>query len=106
MVADLIIKAYDLGYELSFGEAWRSDVTAQAYEKSGKGISNSLHRIRLAIDLNLFKNGIYQSKSSDHYELGKFWKELGLKYKVLSCWGGDFSNPDGNHYSIEHRGIK
>ena len=43
MVSDLIKFAYDSGYELTFGEAWRSDFTAAKMAAEGKGIANSLH---------------------------------------------------------------
>jgi hypothetical protein len=107
-VAKLIEFAYVMGYELTFGEAWRTDAQAEANAASGAGISNSLHKIRLAIDLNLFKGGVYQTSSEAHRELGTFWKSLGSDY----YWGGDFKDsqgrpkPDGNHYAIGHEGRK
>jgi len=52
MVADLILFAYEHGYGLTFGDAYRSP-------KVEYGHKNSLHRKRLAIDLNLFKDGKY-----------------------------------------------
>lgn len=106
LVSKLIKFAGENGYQLTFGEAWRPDITAQAYAKTGKGISKSLHRIRLAIDLNLFKNGRFIDNSAGHKKLGEYWKSLGSAYGVKTIWGGDFSKPDGNHYSIEHEGIK
>src|ERR1700746_1811556 len=44
----LILHAYELGYELSFGEAMRSLEEAERLAKAGLGIRNSLHCIRLA----------------------------------------------------------
>ena len=101
-VARLIEHAYDMGYELTFGDVYRSPEQAAANAAAGTGIAKSLHTIRLAIDLNLFRNGQFLPNSSDHAPLGTFWKALGPDY----CWGGDFSKPDGNHYSIEHEGRK
>jgi len=98
MIAKLILKAYELGYELSFGEAFRSASEAARLAKAGKGIINSLHRDRLAVDFNLFKNGVLLSKSSDHKALGEYWESIG------GTWGGRFN--DGNHYSLEHEGRK
>ena len=106
LIGKLIKFASESGCQLTFGEAWRSDETAKANAKSGKGISNSLHRIRLAIDLNLFKNGRFIDSSEGHRKLGEYWKSLGAAYGVKTCWGGDFKKPDGNHYSIEHEGVK
>lgn len=98
MVAELILHAYELGYEISLGEAYRPPETAAYYASVGKGIKNSLHTEKLAIDLNLFKNGVYLDKTSDHKELGEWWESKG------GTWGGRFK--DGNHYSLEHNGVK
>lgn len=101
MVADLIIWSYANGYELTFGEAWRPKAQAEANAASGAGISNSLHTIRLAVDLNLFKDGIYQSETAAYLSLGEFWESIG------GSWGGRFkTRPDGNHFSLEHEGIR
>ena len=91
MVGKLIQFANDRGYELSFGHAKRCDDCKVGHKKS-------LHKVGLAIDLNLFRNGIYLSKNEDHRELGEYWESLG------GSWGGRFS--DGNHYSLEHNGMK
>ena len=86
LVSDLICWAYNQGYEITFGDAWAHDGHKD----------NSFHYIRLAIDLNLFKNEVYLTQTEDHKPLGDYWKSLHPK----CTWGGDFSNPDGNHYSF------
>ena len=91
-----------LGYEYTLGEAWRTQAQANANAASGAGISNSLHIERLAIDINLFKDGMYLADSESHRPFGTFWKSLGPDH----FWGGDFSRPDGNHYSIGYGGRK
>jgi hypothetical protein len=83
----------------------RSPEQAALNAKKGSGIKNSLHLDKLAIDLNLFINGVYKTDSKDHKPLGDYWKSLSTK-DYQCCWGGDFKKPDGNHYSIEHEGIK
>lgn len=88
MLADLIIFAYGHEYELSCGDAWAKD----GHKK------NSNHYIRLAIDLNLFKDGVWLKKTTDHLPLGEYWESIG------GSWGGRFN--DGNHYSLEHEGNK
>jgi hypothetical protein len=100
LVARLILGAIDLGYEVTLGEAWRSKETAEAYAKKGKGIKASLHRSRLAIDLNLFRDGKYLTSTEDHRELGEWWE----KQHELCRWGGRFKRRDGNHYSMAHGG--
>lgn len=102
LVAELIMKANALGYELTFGEALRSPEEAIRLAKLGKGIKNSVHVLGIAIDFNLFKNGVYLSSSEDHRTLGEWWKTQ----HELCRWGGDFSTHDGNHYSLEHNGVK
>jgi len=81
-VGMLINYAYSLGYELTFGDT---------YPGKFKHKKNSFHEKGLAIDLNLFKNGTYLTKSEDHKPLGEYWKLL------EGTWGGDWN--DGNHYS-------
>lgn len=100
LVSALIQHAYDKGYELTFGEALRTPEQAAINAKKGVGIKNSLHIIKLAIDLSLFKDGKFLSKSEDHKELGEYWESL----HPLCRWGGRFG--DGNHYSLEHEGKK
>lgn len=100
LVAELIAYAHASGYELTFGEAYRSPEEAARLAKEGRGIVKSLHIQRLAIDLNLFKDGVYLSSSESHRPLGEWWKQQ----HPLCRWGGDFTRPDGNHYSLEHEG--
>ena len=85
MVALLILHAEQLGYEVTFGDAWAS---------TGHKI-NSFHYSRLAIDLNLFKNGRYLTSTGSHTPLGEYWESIG------GSWGGRFG--DGNHYSLGER---
>ena len=102
MAAKLIVKAYELGYEITLGDAYRSPrVFGMMGEFKGYGSRNSNHKQRLAIDLNLFKDGEYLSSSEDHRELGEYWESLDPD----CSWGGNFSAPDGNHYSMKHNGF-
>ena len=98
LVAALIVEAGNLGYALTFGEAYRSPEEAERLAKLGKGIKNSLHTSRLAIDLNLFKNKRYVTSTEAHRPLGEWWE----RQHDLCRWGGRFG--DGNHYSMEHEG--
>jgi len=97
MVARLIEYAYANGYELTIGDGYRDPRLHGAVgEKKGYGAANSCHKIRLAIDLNLFKDGKYMTATNDYKLLGDFWESIG------GTWGGRFS--DGNHFSISHDG--
>lgn len=103
LVAKLIAWTYNNPhYRLTFGEAYRTPEQAVLNAQTGKGIANSLHRIRLAVDLNLFIDGKYQTDSSAYKPLGYFWKSLDPD----CCWGGDFKSKDGNHFSYQHEGVK
>lgn len=101
--AKLIQKAAELGYGVTLGDAYRSPEQAKANAIVGVGIANSLHCERLAIDLNLFTNGVYITDDRGHRELGTWWKSLGPGHK----WGGDFvTRKDFNHYSISPDGVR
>ena len=83
MVPRLIDKAFELGYEVTLGDAYRDP-------RCPYGSKSSRHRARLAIDLNLLKDGDYLMETKDHEKLGKWWEDSG------GIWGGRFE--DGNHY--------
>jgi hypothetical protein len=87
LVPKLIDFIYKSGYEVSLGDAW-SKPEYKAH------MVNSNHYIRLAIDLNLFKNGTYLTDTTSHKPFGEFWESL----HPLCRWGGRFK--DGNHYEI------
>lgn len=86
MVTLLITFIELAGYEVTFGDAWA---------KSGHK-KRSLHYIRLAIDLNLFKDGVWLKETKDHAPFGSFWEMMG------GSWGGRFG--DGNHYELKRSG--
>ena len=101
MVGKLIAWAESRGYGLTFGEAYRSPEQAKANAQKGSGIANSLHCSRLAVDFNLFINGVYQERTEAFLPLGEYWESLG------GAWGGRFkTRPDGNHFSLEHNGVR
>lgn len=133
LLSKLITHIYESGYQVRFGEVKRSDEQAEinALGETGRsqvasllrhgaagigtftllaatilnngkagGVRASLHQQSLAADLNLFKDGVYLDKDTDHEPFGTWWEE-----QAPDCrWGGRFK--DGNHYSIEHNGVK
>lgn len=127
LVARLIDRIDDAGFACALGECKRSDEQAeinaigtaaryrvaalikaefpQLAEKitnNGKnnGVRNSVHQIKLAIDVDLFKGSAYLSATEDHRPFGEWWEQQ----HELARWGGRWG--DGNHYSLEDRGIK
>ena len=98
MAAHLILKAEAMGWEVTLGEAWRSEEEARRLAAHRQGIKRSLHCDRLAIDLNLFVDGVWLQSTEAHRELGEWWESMG------GAWGGRFG--DGNHYSLAHEGRK
>lgn len=85
LVPRLIDKAFELGFEVTLGDCYRD-------RRCAYGSTKTFHRNRLAIDLNLFKDGVYLTSTEAHRPLGEWWKKQG------GTWGGDFKRPDGNHY--------
>jgi hypothetical protein len=82
-------------------------VTRTKEEAKRLGFEKSLHTVRLAVDINLFRDGKYLRKTADHELLGEFWESLSGEYEGSNlnfCWGGRFN--DGNHYSCQHGGSK
>lgn len=99
MIAQLIEYAYQNGYELTFGDAYRDPrLHGDVGVKKSYSSANSLHKSRLAVDFNLFKDGQYLTTTEAHRPLGEYWESIG------GTWGGRFN--DGNHYSLEHQGRK
>jgi len=79
------------GYEVCLDE-----VTEHLTKKdpTSDHIEGSKHHDGLAADLNLYKDGIWLSKTEDHRIFGEYWESLDPR----CSWGGHFN--DGNHYSF------
>lgn len=91
----LLMRIHLEGFDVRIGQAERS-----VEEATRLGKPNSVHTLRLAQDLHLFLGGEYLDKTEHHLPFGVFWEGL----HPLCRWGGRFG--DGNHYSIEHGGVK
>lgn len=77
------------GYEATKGHAFRCG-------DCKVGRKTSLHKLCLAEDIYLFRDGVYLEETEDHRPIGEFWESL----HPLCSWGGRFN--DGNHYSLRH----
>ena len=126
LLMKLIAHIHAAGYEVTLGEAKRTAEQAawnalpppskkqvakavaeagypgyadKLFDSTSKGSHRSAHIHSLAIDLNLFRNGVYLAKTEDHAPFGAYWETLAPDCR----WGGRFQ--DGNHYSIEHGGV-
>lgn len=100
MLPKLFTWCFENGYEITCGEIQRGKALAEQNAANKIGIKNSLHLLSLAIDIHLFKAGIYLNMSEDYRPAGEFWKQLG------GSWGGDFQNADGNHFSLSYNGVR
>ena len=90
MVSLLILHAEALGFGVTLGEAYRHSSCRHGHPKS-------LHKSRLAIDLNLFRNGRYLTTGKHHSGLHDYWDSIG---------GSERIEADMNHYSLGHRGMR
>jgi hypothetical protein len=107
LVPRLIDKAHELGFEVTLGDAYRDPkVHGELGVRKSYSHPRSAHKVRLAIDLNLFADTDgdgdvdFISTTERHRPLGEWWE----KQDPDARWGGRFN--DGNHYSFEHEGVK
>lgn len=113
-IACLIVYAYDNGYELTFGEAYRTQsqillnffgfevikggvlgIKLQKSKKTSKTL-NSLHGSRLAVDFNLFIDDRYITDREKYRPLAEYWKSLHPKNRAGYDWGWD-----ANHFEMQ-----
>lgn len=99
LLSKLIQNIYNAGYSVRVGEVYRTDAAWLATPR-GRAGKRSVHQDKLAVDLNLFKDRQYLWNTEDHRVFGEWWE----MQHPLCRWGGHFG--DGNHYSLEHKGVK
>lgn len=90
------------GYEIRSGDLFRDPREhGEIGEAVGSyGHKNSVHKLKLAIDVNLTKNGVYlegMAAADAHNFLHNFWDMLGGAKRIPH---------DLNHYSFEHEGMR
>lgn len=96
LIAKLIQFVFGQGFEITWGEAYRTQEQAQWDATNHIGIVNSVHCERLAVDFMLFKDGVYLTDPADYRFMGNYWKAL----NPVCRWGGDFTTVDADHFSI------
>ncbi|KKL92148.1 hypothetical protein LCGC14_1887600 [marine sediment metagenome] len=99
LYAEHIVWLYLLGYRVRLGDVFAHDGHR----------NDSNHYIKLAGDINLFKDGRYLTETEDHRVSGERWESR----HDLCRWGGNWDKDDhpgepgeddGNHYSLFHHG--
>lgn len=102
-VSQLINFATAQGFGLTFGDAYRDKRAHGEFGvKRGYSAASSVHKKRLAVDLNLFVDSKYITNGNcEEYKLlGQAWERMHPDAR----WGGRFN--DANHFSFEYNGFK
>src|SRR3990170_6568435 len=74
-------------FELTFGEVYRTPEQQQIYANMGRSKTmNSRHLQRLAVDFNIFKDGVLINDPKIIQPLGEYWMSLNTD----NVWGGDW----------------
>jgi len=81
-------------FAVTLGDAYRDP-------RCPYGSKSSKHRRRLAVDLNLFIDGVYRTDADSHKRIGEKWESMGGIWG--GRWGDDPATPmiegrDANHY--------
>jgi len=98
-MARLIMHIDAMGLNCTIGEVLRTQEQADLYVKEGKGIHDSLHCKKLAVDLFLFSSeGKYIEDFHQYEPMGKYWESLDSKNR----WGGRFHpRIDSVHFEMQ-----
>lgn len=93
----LILWAFDNGFEVTAGELYRTEEQQAINLKKGLSkAKRSKHQDRLAGDLNLFVNGVYQTQRASYKPLADYWKTLHKDNVAGFDWGWD-----ANHFEMK-----
>ena len=87
-VARLMLWLSGNGYEYTLGEAHRTIEQQKIHVAAGRSLTmNSQHLKRLAIDLNIFKEGRLIQTKAELQAVGEFWEAL----DPTNRWGGNWN---------------
>mgnify|MGYP001568947477 FL=1 len=85
LLAEFILKIYDMGFEVTFGHVYRDTDTQKRMVEAGLSkIMQSKHCDRLAVDFNIWVGKQYTSDPQAYRPLGELWEKMG------GSWGGRF----------------
>ena len=101
-IAYFLVWCAENDYEVIGAELYRTQEQADWYASQDRGIANSVHTKKLALDIFRYVNGRISWKNEDYEEMGEKWKSM----HPLARWGGDFRRKDSVHFSFEHNGVK
>ena len=88
-IRKLLAKTEELGFVVTFGEAYRTNEQQAIYIKTGRSKTmNSNHLRRCAFDFNFFKDGQLTWDKAVLQPLGDFWESLNPK----NSWGGNWNS--------------
>lgn len=100
--AKLIQKATELGFVVTAGELWRPQEMQELYVKTGRSKTlDSQHGKRLAIDLNLFRDGILCNRAQIA-PLGQWWESLNQKNRWGGSWRGQVEAKKSSFVDAPH----
>ncbi len=88
LLAKLILKIYDMGYQVRMGDVYAKPRTPPEHK------ANSLHYEKAAADLNLFQNGKFLATEKDHMPFADYWESLHPNCRNGRRYG------DANHYEL------
>lgn len=92
------IVASSKGATIRLGDLFRDRrVHGEFGVKVGYGNAFSMHKLKLAIDIYMIKDGKIMDWE-DYAEIGKWW----VKENEYCRWGGDFKSRDAVHFSLTH----
>jgi hypothetical protein len=82
----LVLKATELGFQVTAGELYRTPEQQQIYVRTGRSRTmQSIHLQRRAVDLNFFKGGKLVYDKTALAPLGAYWESL----HPWNSWGGN-----------------
>lgn len=96
-VSQLIQHIFSTGYTCTLGEVYRTHEQAEIYVAQGKGILDSQHCKKLAIDIQLFdSDGKYLSDATYYKDIAKYWESLHGDNRS----GISFKRVDADHFEM------